>query len=127
VLASGALGNWVNAWAHHALHRSVGFSTAVFGAIGLLGGLAYVQRRTRSNSRLPAWTALAGSLALLALLGTGGARTDLFAHLFGALAGVGLGLLVGFSRFRPQSATGQWFAGLSSAAAVAGAWFLALS
>jgi rhomboid protease GluP len=127
VLASGAAGNWINAWAHHTLHRSVGFSTAVFGAIGILGGLAYMQRRGRSSRRLPAWTALAASLALLALLGTGGGRTDLLAHLFGALAGVGLGLLAGARRWHRKSTTAQWFAGLGTAAAVAGAWLAALS
>lgn len=127
VLASGAAGNWLNAWAHHALHRSVGFSTAVFGAIGILGGLAYMQRRNRSNRRLPAWTALASSLALLALLGTSGERTDLFAHLFGALAGVSLGLLAGASRWHTKSAAVHWFAGLGTAAAIVGAWCAALS
>ena len=127
VLASGSAGNWLNAWAHQSLHRSVGFSTAVFGAIGILGGLTYMQRRSRVSRRLPPWTALVGSLALLALLGTGGERTDLLAHLFGALAGVALGLMVGWSRWRPRSAAGQWFAGLSTAATVAVAWLVALS
>jgi rhomboid protease GluP len=127
VLASGTAGNWLNAWVHHALHRSVGFSTAVFGAIGILGGLAYMQRRRRSNGRLPAWTAPAASLALLALLGTGGARTDLLAHLFGALAGVSLGLLAGASRWHTKSAAAQWLAGLGTASAIVGAWVAALS
>jgi rhomboid protease GluP len=127
VLASGTAGNWLNAWAHQALHRSVGFSTAVFGAIGILGGLAYMQRRNRSNKRLPAWTALAGSLALLALLGTGGERTDLFAHLFGALAGTGLGLLAGSNRWHTKSGAAQYLAGFGAAAAIVGAWVAALS
>jgi membrane associated rhomboid family serine protease len=127
VLASGTAGNWLNAWAQHAPHRSVGFSTAVFGAIGILGGLTYMQRRSRSSKRLPAWTALAGSLALLALLGTGAERTDLFAHLFGAVAGVGLGFLAGSSRWHTKSAAAQWFAGLGTAAAIVGAWGVALS
>jgi rhomboid protease GluP len=127
VLASGTVGNWINAWAHHSLHRSVGFSTAVFGAIGILGGLAYMQRRRRASSRLPAWTALAGSLALLAMLGTGGERTDLFAHLFGALAGVGLGLVAGASRRHARSTPAQWLAGLGTAGLVSGAWLVALS
>jgi rhomboid protease GluP len=126
VLASGTLGNWVNAWAHHTLHRSVGFSTAVFGAIGILGGLAFMQRRLRASSRLPAWTALAGSLALLAMLGTGGERTDLFAHLFGGLAGVALGLFAGSLRWHAKRASVQWLAGAGTVAAIVGAWALAL-
>ncbi len=127
VLASGGLGNLVNAWAHHALHSSVGFSTAVFGAIGILGGIAYVRGLRRVNRLRPAWTALAGSLALLALLGTGGERTDLFAHLFGGMVGLGLGLLVGFSDARPRTVAGQWLAGLGAGAVVGGSWLLALA
>jgi rhomboid protease GluP len=125
VLASGTIGNWVNAWAHHTLHRSVGFSTAVFGAIGILGGLAFMQRR-RATSRLPAWTGLAGSLALLAMLGTGGERTDLFAHLFGGLAGVALGLFAGSLRWHAKRASVQWLAGVGSLSAVVVAWLAAI-
>lgn len=124
VLASGALGNWVNAWAHQSFHRSVGFSTAVFGAIGLLGGLAYMRRRAGGHRQLPAWTALGGTLALLGMLGTGGERTDLFAHLFGALVGVVLGVCA--ARLRVKSALGQWCAGLGTMAVVVGAWLRAL-
>jgi hypothetical protein len=98
----------------------------VFGAIGILGGLAYMQRRNRKNVRLPAWTALAGTAALLALLGSGGERTDLLAHLFGALAGVGLGVVAGASRWHRESVVAQWFAGLGTAGALVAAWLVAL-
>lgn len=126
VLAAGTLGNLANAWAHQTLHSSVGFSTAVFGAIGLLGGLTYAQGRARNSRARPAWTALAGSLALLAMLGSS-ERSDLFAHLFGGLAGVLLGLTVGLSQWRPRSALGQWSAGLGAAAVVVAAWTVALT
>lgn len=126
VLASGAVGNLVNAWAHHTLHSSVGFSTAVFGAIGILGGLAYVRGQRRMIRLRPAWTALAVSLALLAMLGTGGERTDIFAHLFGGVAGIGLGMLSGWSNARPSMALAQWSLGLATAAVVVGSWFVAL-
>lgn len=128
VLASGTTGNLLNAWAHQTLHRSVGFSTAVFGAIGLLGGLAYVQGRRSVRSPRPAWTALAGSVALLALLGTSEKSTvDLLAHLFGALAGVTLGVVVAWTRWRPSSALGQALAALGVALTVVGSWWLALA
>ncbi len=120
VLAAGTTGNLINAWAHQALHSSVGFSTALFGAIGILGGLTFMHaRRTKPK----AWTALAGTLALLALLGTSEkGNVDMLAHVFGAAAGVGFGLLA--ARLRPER--GQWLAGLGSAATVLGAWALAL-
>jgi rhomboid protease GluP len=125
VLAAGTAGNLLNAWAHQAQHSSVGFSTAVFGAIGLLGGLSYARGRGRKYAARPAWTALAASLALLAMLGAS-ERSDLFAHLFGGLAGVFFGVVAGWAKWRPTTAAGQWFAGLGSAAVVLAAWSAAL-
>jgi rhomboid protease GluP len=126
VLAAGTAGNLINAWAHQSLHSSVGFSTGVFAAIGLLGGIAYVHARRKVRRMRPAWTALAGTLALLALLGTSEKHNvDMLAHVFGALAGVGLGVLTTSLRWRPGT-TGQWVAGLGTAATVLGAWVIAL-
>ncbi|HEY6879696.1 MAG TPA: rhomboid family intramembrane serine protease, partial [Polyangiales bacterium] len=125
VLASGTLGNLINAWVHQTLHRSVGFSTAVFAAIGLLGSLAFVQARRHTRPLRPAWTALATTAALFALLGTSEkSNVDVLAHLFGAAAGVGLGMLT--ARWRPLTATGQWLSGLGAVAAVIAAWSVAL-
>ena len=59
---AGALGNAVNAWGYSIHHNSIGFSTAVFGAIGILGGLTYVSA-VRGTTRRPAGTAIAGTLA----------------------------------------------------------------
>lgn len=127
VLASGAAGNMVNAWAHQTHHRSVGFSTAVFAAIGILGGLAYMHGRRHVRRTRPAWTALAGTLALLALLGMSDkGNVDVLAHLFGATAGLLLGLFVGAWDWRPTSAAGQWLSGLGVTAVVYGAWVAAL-
>ena len=125
VLASGVTGNVVNAWAHQSLHSSVGFSTAVFGAIGLLGGLRYMGDRRRALRSRPAWTALGAALALLALMGSS-ESSDLYAHLFGAMAGVGLGLAAGFLDWRPKTTLAQWAAGAASASVVVFAWATAL-
>ena len=128
VLASGTAGNWVNAWVHETLHRSVGFSTAVFGAIGILGGLAFVDARRHINPRRPAWTALAGTLALLGLLGMSDkGSVDVLAHVFGAGAGLGLGVLSAWLQARPKSTSGQWLAGAGALAAVFTSWWIALS
>jgi rhomboid protease GluP len=128
VAASGTLGNLMNAWAHQTLHSSVGFSTAVFGAIGLLGGLTYVRSRRHIRAQRTAWTALAGALALFALLGVSDKKqVDVLAHLFGAFAGVGLGLFTEWRAWRPQSVASQWLAGLGAAAGVLGAWWVALA
>jgi membrane associated rhomboid family serine protease len=126
VLASGVVGNLVNAWAHQSLHSSVGFSTAVFGAIGLLGGLRYMSDRKRLTRSRPAWTAVAATLALLALMGSS-ERSDLYAHLFGAMAGLGLGLAFGYFEWRPKTTLAQWGAGLTAASVVVFAWVTALA
>lgn len=128
VLASGTAGNLVNAWAHETLHRSVGFSTAVFGAFGILGGLAFVDARRHIKPRMPAWTALAGTLALLALFGMSeNGNVDVLAHVFGAGAGLCLGLLSAWLQARPKSSSGQWLAGTAALAAVFTSWWIALS
>ena len=94
LLASGALGNLVNAWLQSPLHHSVGASTGVFGAVGLLAAISLVRYRKRLRHRWP--LPLAAALALLTLLGTEGKNTDLGAHLFGLLGGVFLGLITGY-------------------------------
>jgi membrane associated rhomboid family serine protease len=124
VVAAGALGNLVNAWAYGSIaHRSVGFSTAVFGAIGILGGLTYISALRPTPRGRPAWTAIGGSLALLAMLGAS-ERSDLLAHLFGTATGLGVGLAAGYARWRPGP-LGQWLAGLATLAVIVGAWLVA--
>jgi membrane associated rhomboid family serine protease len=128
VVLAGALGNLANAWGYGTHHSSIGFSTAVFGAIGILGGLTYVsalRETVGSRRRRPAWTAIAGSLALLAMLGAS-ERSDMLAHLFGTFTGLALGLAVGFLRWRPRTWLGQVVCGLATLALVVGAWAAAL-
>lgn len=129
VLFAGALGNLINAWGYSVDHRSIGFSTAVFGAIGILGGLAYVAslpaRGPSARRKRPAWTAIAGALALLAMLGAS-ERSDMLAHLFGTFAGLGVGVGVGMTRWVPRAA-GQVVFGMATIATVVGAWSLALA
>jgi membrane associated rhomboid family serine protease len=112
VLASGILGNVANAAYHVWMgvpHGSLGASTAVFGAIGLLAATELVLHR-RDPGRTRSWLDIAGPVvggfALLGALGSGGGSyepfgdapvhpitTDLGAHLFGFLAGLGIGVL----------------------------------
>jgi membrane associated rhomboid family serine protease len=110
VLASGIAGNVANAAYHHLTvghHSSLGASTAVFGAIGVLAATQLVldrpaadgaARATSGGARrwLEAAAPIVGGFALLGALGAGGERTDLGAHLFGFLSGVLIGLGVAF-------------------------------
>ena len=88
IIVGGALGNYINAWIVGPAHLSIGFSTSVFAAVGIMSINAI------KHSNLTATNAIVLGLALLALLGVGGENTDLGAHLFGLLAGFFLGWLV---------------------------------
>ena len=99
VLGSGILGNLANAVYYHLIgaeHESLGASTAIFGAIGLLAATEVVLHQKRTWSWLDVASPIVGGFALLGALGSGDGdgRTDLGAHLFGFLAGVLIGLAV---------------------------------
>ena len=99
ILLSGILGNLANAALIGSGHLSIGASTAVFGAVGLLTAYQFDQKIRSPERRTRAWLPLAGGLALLGFLGAG-AHTDLTAHLFGFAAGTLLGF--GYVRFLKQ-------------------------
>jgi len=120
VLVAGAGGNFLAAALRGTAYVSVGASTGIFGAIGILGGLEFARRRGRRR----AWLPLAGSLALLAMLGTS-PRSDLLAHLFGLAVGVVLGVGLGFVPLLHNRVVQAVLAG-SALAVVAGAWLLAV-
>ena len=126
LLGSGILGNLANAWLQTSDHSSVGASTLVFGAVGVLAALSLVRYRRHRKKRwaLP----VAAALALLALLGTEGKNTDLGAHLFGFGFGIGLGLTAEYlaGRYgRPGRRLNALLA-LASAMVVVAAWWAAL-
>ena len=126
VIAAGALGNLVNAWVRSNAHVSVGASTAVFGAVGILAGLGLTHRLQLGERGRRVMVPVAAGLGLLAMLGTGGERVDLWAHSFGLAAGVPLGVAAGrVAPLRPGRVW-QWGAGLFAVAAVVASWNLAL-
>ena len=92
ILLTGIFGNLANAALFRYGHISIGASTAVFGAIGILAAYQLTRKIKISGQRMKAWLPLAGGLALLGLLGSS-EHSDLTAHLFGFIAGICLGLL----------------------------------
>jgi membrane associated rhomboid family serine protease len=126
LLTSGTLGNLINAWLQSPAHRSVGASTAVFGAVGILAAISTV--RYRHNLRRRWFIPVAAGVALLTILGTEGKQTDLGAHLFGFLTGISLGTAAEFlvGRYgRPGPGLNVLLA-LLSADLVAAAWWAAI-
>jgi membrane associated rhomboid family serine protease len=91
LLSAGVLGNLVNAFLQGPGHSSLGASTAVFGAVGILASVSLVRYRHQLQRRWP--LPVAAALALLAMLGTEGKNTDLGAHLFGFFYGCCLGVI----------------------------------
>lgn len=131
VVFAGASGNLINAWMHQAQHLSIGASTAVFGTVGLLGGIRLPQNsRDALKTEAATWRTLVrawilplgAALGLLAMLGSD-AQTDLGAHLFGCLSGLVLGFLYA-SRFpRPLDEGTQMLFMLAALTLVGGSWW----
>jgi membrane associated rhomboid family serine protease len=129
LLASGMLGNLANAWLQDPVHRSVGASTAIFGAVGLLAAISMVRYRHNLRPRRRWTLPVAAALGLLAMLGAGGENTDLGAHLFGFLFGLPLGIgaeLMIEYRGRPGATVNAVLA-LSAICMVTGSWWAALA
>ena len=91
ILLTGVLGNLANAALFQYGHISIGASTAVFGAVGILAAYQLYKKIKIPGQRTRAWLPIAGGLALLSLLGSS-EHSDLTAHLFGFIAGIFLGL-----------------------------------
>jgi membrane associated rhomboid family serine protease len=145
VLVSGALGNWMNAMWHRTAHLSIGASTAVFGAVGVLAATQLALDRRDGSSRpwLERVAPVVGGLALLGMLGAS-PHSDLLAHLFGLGAGLAVGLtttglmaIAGRRSAREAQADGttvaaaagsrvtQVLSALAAIAIVAGSWAVA--
>jgi membrane associated rhomboid family serine protease len=92
LVLSAMAGNWLNVVLREGPHLSVGFSTAVFAAIGILCGLQLGWDRSSLVRRLI--LPLGAGAGLLAMLGTEGKQTDLGAHLFGFGCGIACGVLL---------------------------------
>jgi membrane associated rhomboid family serine protease len=90
VLLAGGAGNALSGLVRHSYRLSIGASTAVFAAIGILAARQFFEHLRVPAGRLRAWVPLGAAVALLSMLGAG-PRTDLAAHLFGLVAGVAFG------------------------------------
>lgn len=126
VLAAGAGGNFANAFVQGSPHDSLGASTAVFGAVGMLGSLAMIRRGRESGNKRRAWIAIGAALALLGILGAGSGRVDVLAHLLGFLTGGASGVVIALVLPRRPSPILQWICGGATLGVIVCSWLFAL-
>lgn len=126
ILLAGFGGNYLTAQLYRDLHLSVGASTAVFGVVGLLGGVRMLESwRARDFSFNGFWLPPLAALAFLGLMGAS-PNTDIVAHLLGLACGLPLGFATWPFLAHRDRAWLQGLAGVLAFALLAGAWRLAL-
>ncbi len=126
ILCAGITGNVLNAAIQPGDHRSIGASTAVFGALGLL--TAYTWRRGPGHAPLRTRLApIVAGIALLAFTGTGGENTDVIAHLTGFITGFGIGAVLLHELDVSRIRHAQPLAAAAAIALLALAWTFALT
>jgi membrane associated rhomboid family serine protease len=123
IVFGGTLGNLINGLVQNPEHSSIGASTSVFAAVGLLAAYTWSLHVTRLNR----WVPLGGGIAVLAFIGMGGERTDYIAHIAGFASGCLLGFAFGALDIRHLLAdrVKRWL-GIGAAAFFVLAWGLAV-
>ena len=94
ILLAGGAGNLLNAWGYRDVeHLSIGASTSVFAALGILVGAQCAMKvlALRAVRWREFLLPVGAGLGLLAYLGVGDQQVDYMAHFFGLLAGLPFG------------------------------------
>jgi membrane associated rhomboid family serine protease len=116
-------------------HLSVGASTAVFTALGLLAAHSWRLRSSYTQRWAVRWAPLVGGVVLLGWFGSGGGgedstaatQVDVVAHAAGFIVGCILGALAAReSARRLLDRVPQWLSGLAALGSIAIAWACAL-
>jgi membrane associated rhomboid family serine protease len=127
IVAAGACGNGMNALVQRSEHLSVGASTAVFSALGLLSACSFFGGRLHRDTWARRWAPIVGGFWVLTWLGTGDAQTDIVAHLTGFAAGLLLGAALSRApRLGKNSPAVQWAAGFIVIGAIGVSWAWAI-
>jgi membrane associated rhomboid family serine protease len=126
VLLTSGLANAMNTLLLASSHRSIGASTAVFAALGLVAGFVW-RAKLMAQDRWPYRLGpIVGGIALLAYTGTGDANTDIGAHLAGFVCGFGCGMLLTLLPRIPSGRLFQLLSGASAFVILAVSWAVAL-
>lgn len=128
IVIAGSLGNFLNAMMRDPEHSSIGASTAVFAALGVMVAHALQPRTSMHEKAMKRWSPLIGGVVLLAFTGLGGENTDVGAHVAGFLCG----LIIGWFASRMPNrylASGrvQAVAGVIAIGIVVFAWIAAIA
>ncbi|MGH8170380.1 MAG: rhomboid family intramembrane serine protease, partial [Steroidobacteraceae bacterium] len=91
IVAGGGIANLLEGLFGPPWHQSVGASTAVFTALGLMSAYTWRERLRLPQRWVQRWGPLVAGIVLLGWLGTAGKHTDIMAHVLGFAIGVLLG------------------------------------
>jgi membrane associated rhomboid family serine protease len=138
VVVGAGLANGIEALFGPAGHRSVGASTAVFTALGLLSAYSWRTRFSYPQRWAARWGPLVAGLILLSWTGSGaetvnaeavgGPTVDVVAHALGFAVGAGLGTVVALPAMtRMLARVPQWLIGSAALAPLVAAWIGALT
>lgn len=126
IVLAAALGNAINTLLLESVHRSIGASTAVFAALGLVAGYVWQGRLMRQDHWSNRYGPIVGGLALLMYTGTGGPNTDIGAHLLGFVCGFAAGIFMIKIGPLPKGNRPQIIAGTLALGLVTASWVTAL-
>jgi rhomboid protease GluP len=129
IAITGLTGNWLNALGHRGeTHLSIGASTAVFGALGMLSACQLFSRYAALR-RVRLWEfiiPIGAGVSLLAFFGAGDGQVDFAAHLCGFAAGFPIGFAMAWAQaVRPAGPAIQRLLGLTAMALPFVAWAFA--
>ncbi len=127
IVVAAAVGNAANTLLLDSAHRSIGASTAVFAALGLVSGFVWRGKLMAQDRWSYRYGPIVGGLALLMFTGTGGPETDIGAHLLGFVCGFAAGMLLTVLGPVPTGRHPQAVAGLTALLIVTSAWVVALA
>jgi rhomboid protease GluP len=139
IVSGAALANLIEGFLGAPDYRSVGASTAVFTALGLMSAYSWRERYQLPQRWARRWGPLVAGVILLGWTGSGGGsedgsgngpasvNVDLFAHVAGFVVGIVLGAVAALPWCRRLlDRVPQWAAGAAALASIAIAWSFAL-
>ncbi len=126
IVLAAASGNALNTLLLETSHRSIGASTAVFAALGVVAGYVWYGKLMSQDRWSNRYGPIVGGLALLMYTGTGGPNTDIGAHLLGFVCGFAAGLMLVRIGTIPKDRRSQRLAGLIAFGLIFVSWAVAL-